>query len=154
MNRSSLTRNGALVTSTTSGRSSKKMTRKMDLKNNWLESMHTGSISGCIPFLKVTFRQLIEAIGCESNICELDIFQLQLFVEEIINTFLTFFKRMKLSDEDITKGRAAFRMFISAWQYDYEKLGEFMSKSYLSAVMKICCTSMPASKPKNLYIFF
>ncbi|CBY39887.1 unnamed protein product [Oikopleura dioica] len=36
-------------------------------------------------------------------------------------------------------------MFISAWQYDHEKLGEFMSKSYLSAVMKICCTSMPAT---------
>jgi len=130
------------------------MTRKMDLKNNWLESMHTGSISGCIPFLKVTFRQLIEAIECESNICELDIFQLQLFVEEIIKTFLTFFKRMKLSDEDIAKGRAAFRMFISAWQYDHEKLGEFMSKSYLSAVMKICCTSMPASKSNNLNIFY
>ena len=57
---------------------------------------------------------------------------------------------MKLSNEDIAKGRAAFRLFISAWQYDFDNLGEIISKSYLSAVMKICCTNMPAGK----YIFF
>ena len=91
------------------------------------------------------FRQLIETIGSKSSKCELDIFQLQLYVEEIINTFITFFEQIKLSDEDIAKGRAAFRMFISEWQYDYEKLGEVISKCYLSSVMKICCTKMPAS---------
>jgi len=39
----------------------------------------------------------------------------------------------------------AFRQLISAWQYDFKKLGEIISKSYLSAVMKICCTTMPAT---------
>ena len=94
----------------------------------------------------MNFRQLIETLGDENNTCELDTFQLQIFVEEIIKEFLNFFKRMKLSDEDIAKGRAAFRLFISVWQYDFKQLGELISKSYLSAVMKICCTTMPASK--------
>jgi hypothetical protein len=103
-------------------------------------------------FIRISFRQLIEATGAPNNKCELDTFQLKLFIEEIINAFLSFFKRMKLSNEDITKGRAAFRQFISAWQYDFDKLGELISKSYLSAVMKICCTTMPASK-YNVCIF-
>lgn len=91
------------------------------------------------------YRRLIDTLGDENNTCELDTFQLQIFVEEIIKEFLNFFKRMKLSDEDIAKGRAAFRLFISVWQYDFKQLGEIISKSYLSAVMKICCTTMPAT---------
>ena len=107
-----------------------------------------------ICFIRISFRQLIEATGAVNNKCELDTFQLTLFIEEIINAFLSFFKRMKLSNEDIAKGRAAFRQFISAWQYDFDKLSELISKSYLSAVMKICCTTMPASKYIFFYIFF
>jgi hypothetical protein len=99
-------------------------------------------------FIKISFRQLIEATGAYNNNCELDTLQLQLFVEDIINSFLSFFKQKKLSNKDIAKGRAAFRLFISAWQWDIDNLGEIISKSYLSAVMKICGTTMPAGKYK------
>ena len=74
-------------------------------------------------------------------------FQFQVFVEEIISDFLAFFRRKKLSEEDVEKARTAFRLFLSAWQFvEAGTLDEIISQSYLSAVKKICCLPIAAGK--------
>lgn len=74
-------------------------------------------------------------------------FRLQLFIDETVMDFVSFFQKKSLKEEEVEKARFAFRIFLSAWQLAQDKtLDEIITISYLSAAKKICCVKIPAGR--------
>ena len=99
------------------------------------------------------FRQLIEAWSAKPESCKLDKFLLEVFIDQTIMSFVNFFKKKTLTEDNIEKGRYAMRIFLSAWQLSDGIMDEIITTSYLSAVKKICCVQIPAGKSVSLMFF-